>query len=273
MAGRNILLAGVPRSGTTLTCHLLNKIPDFVALHEPMQPGKLAKLSSEEIVSALARFFEAQRTMIRNESRASSKSYRGAVPSNPLSDEVRDGKRIRLIDGDTIEVGNVKSSDFDLAVKHPAFFSACLPFLVNHFECFAVIRNPLAVLLSWQTAGMSVSSGKFPTAEVFDPDLKAMLSEGENVLDRQVLLLDYLFQRYAKWLPGRILRYENLVTSGGRALTLIAPMAVGLNENLSSRNTRTTSSAQTRALADALLKSSGAYWDFYSHSDVTDLIQ
>ena len=34
--GRNILLTGVPRSGTTLTSRLLSEAPDTVALNEPL---------------------------------------------------------------------------------------------------------------------------------------------------------------------------------------------------------------------------------------------
>ena len=36
MSGRNLLLTGVPRSGTTLCCHLLGQASDTVALFEPM---------------------------------------------------------------------------------------------------------------------------------------------------------------------------------------------------------------------------------------------
>ena len=41
MNGRNVILAGIPRSGTTLVVRLLNELPDAVALHEPMQVSKL----------------------------------------------------------------------------------------------------------------------------------------------------------------------------------------------------------------------------------------
>jgi hypothetical protein len=36
----NIVLTGPGRSGTTLTCHLLNKLPDTVALAEPLSPNR-----------------------------------------------------------------------------------------------------------------------------------------------------------------------------------------------------------------------------------------
>jgi hypothetical protein len=44
----NIVSTGLPRSGTTLTCHLLNKLPNTVALHEPIAPGQFVDLESED---------------------------------------------------------------------------------------------------------------------------------------------------------------------------------------------------------------------------------
>ncbi|MGI9252549.1 MAG: hypothetical protein ACR2J8_02290 [Thermomicrobiales bacterium] len=38
-AGRDILLVGPPRSGTTLACRLLASLPGVVALNEPQVPG------------------------------------------------------------------------------------------------------------------------------------------------------------------------------------------------------------------------------------------
>ena len=39
---RNVLVTGTPRSGTTLICSLVNKLPDTVALHEPMNVWEFA---------------------------------------------------------------------------------------------------------------------------------------------------------------------------------------------------------------------------------------
>ena len=38
-AGRDILLAGAPRSGATLAARLLSMLPATVALNEPQVPG------------------------------------------------------------------------------------------------------------------------------------------------------------------------------------------------------------------------------------------
>ena len=40
----DIILTGIARSGTTLSCSLLNKLPQCVALHEPMNPAELVDL-------------------------------------------------------------------------------------------------------------------------------------------------------------------------------------------------------------------------------------
>ena len=51
-AERNIVITGPGRSGTTLTCHLLNKLPNTVALSEPINPGKYAdRLPDNEAVA------------------------------------------------------------------------------------------------------------------------------------------------------------------------------------------------------------------------------
>jgi UDP-N-acetylmuramoylalanine-D-glutamate ligase len=43
-AGRNIAITGLGQSGTTLACHLLNKVHDTVALSEPMAPTEFEDL-------------------------------------------------------------------------------------------------------------------------------------------------------------------------------------------------------------------------------------
>ena len=42
----NLLLAGIPRSGTTLACALLNRLPNVAALPEPMDVTAFAKTPS-----------------------------------------------------------------------------------------------------------------------------------------------------------------------------------------------------------------------------------
>jgi len=266
---RNILLTGLPRSGTTLTCHLLNKLPDIVALHEPMQVSDIAALDRQEMTSRIDRFFAEQRAMILREGQATSKSRDGAVPSNPWDNPDESGVRKHLINGRTIKVSNVTRPDFSLCLKHPAFFTAALPILASAFECYAIVRNPLAVLLSWRNAPMAVAEGWMPAAQRHDSALDAALRAQSSVLDRQFILLDYCFRQYAEHLPGRTLKYEAIIASRGRSLALIDRRAQELDEPLESRNGRMLGSdAAATGIAKRLVDRESPCWAFYDRSDV-----
>jgi hypothetical protein len=57
---RNVLITGMPRSGTTLVCSLLNKLPETVALHEPMNVWEFAECRDAGAVGDLIENFCAE---------------------------------------------------------------------------------------------------------------------------------------------------------------------------------------------------------------------
>lgn len=255
-------------------CHLLNKLPDCVALHEPMRPNQLAGLTMDEILGYVRDFFEAERQRIRSHGRATSKASGGSVPANPLLDKEVAGKRRANLDGREIHVSNVSGADFVMYIKHPGFFTACLPSLVREMECFASVRNPLSVILSWRNAGMPVTHGRAPAAERFDHTLMRALDGEPDILKRQFILLDYFFRRFGDHLPTRVLKYEDLVATNGRALALVHPAAAALDEPLSSRNARAIGGdSEAMKIAEALVASDNACWSFYRRDDVENLFR
>jgi glycosyltransferase involved in cell wall biosynthesis len=270
---RNIILTGLPRSGTTLACSLLGQLPEVVALHEPMKPMQISDLSGSEFIDRVVAFFDAMRQQIKTQGTAVSKSQAGRVPRNPLGDEVIDGERVKTIDGTIISVGNVTTPRFDLCMKHPAMFTARLPVLAEVFDCYAIVRNPLSVLLSWSDSGMAHGNGHSPAAESHDGDLAALLRTFPDVLDRQIALLDYMFARYRDVLPDRTIRYEDVISTGGAALSAIVPAAHSLKEELSSRNHRLVAkNPHTLRIAHRLLENATACWFFYDRSDVLSMV-
>jgi hypothetical protein len=76
----NVLLTGLPRSGTTLMCHLLNKLPHSVALHEPMDPSRLGGLPMDEVLARVRAFLEAERHRILTTGRTTSKANNFSAP-------------------------------------------------------------------------------------------------------------------------------------------------------------------------------------------------
>ncbi|MDQ3226524.1 MAG: sulfotransferase, partial [Chloroflexota bacterium] len=210
MSGQNVLITGTPRSGTTLTCHLLNKLPDILALHEPMRVKAFAAMTQEQISDEIGRFCDEQRQSVLLHKRAISKNLDGAVPDNPIGEGRSDaGLRKSLVSKGDIVVDKELSPDFMLVIKHNSAFTAVLETLVKRFPVFGVIRNPLATLASWSSVEFSASSGYARAAERLDTDLKTRLAAIDDDLDRQICLLDWFHGQFRRYLPvDAILRYE-----------------------------------------------------------------
>lgn len=269
---RNVILTGPPRSGTTLTCHLLNKVPNVVALHEPVQLHEMVGLDDEQIVAYLDGWFVETRHGIEQTGSAPSKVENGKVPDNPFGGFDAEGKqRIQRVSRGMLDIGRPLADDFLLAIKHPAAFTSLLPLLVRHWSCFAVIRNPLGTAMSWNSLEqLDMGRGRLPMAEAFDPGFREALDSMSTALDRQLYILDWCFERYATFLPPQqIIRYESIIETGGAALGVIDPAADALFEPLSSRNANSLYNPDiVSELAVRMIARGGAWEAFYSAKDV-----
>jgi hypothetical protein len=292
---RNIVLTGPGRSGTTLTCFLLNKLPDTVALSEPIAPGRYANRMPdyEAVADGIEEYYRDMRKMALRQGLVVSKHVGGMVPDN--SKGMKDGVRQRIVDKGKIPVGKDLQPDFYLAIKQPGMFTALLPTLSKRFPCFAIIRNPLAIMLSTSTLQQPGNkresrSGKTTlrpnnkrrksrSAKVtYDPQLGERLEEnkkeGADKIDQRLLRLHYTFERYQQSLPeSHIIRYEDICSSRGKALEVIVPGASQLDEPLENKNLNPLYPRdKVFRLGEKLLESEGAYWNFYSREDVEEII-
>lgn len=271
----DIILTGIARSGTTLSCSLLNKLPQCVALHEPMNPAELVDLDfPDAYLARVASFFAEQRVSLLGSGTAVSKARDGRVPDNPFgSAPATAGLRPSTVTNQEVHFEKRLRPDFRLVVKHPNFFTATLQTLLTRYACYAIVRNPLAALLSWHSIQAPVNDGHLPYGEAFDAGLKADLAAEPDRLGRQLIILKWYYSRYATLLPrDHVIRYEELVSSGGRALAVIDPDAAALAEPLESRNTsKLYDAGLVRRLADPLLDDESIYGGFYGRADVEQL--
>jgi hypothetical protein len=276
MSNNNVLITGTPRSGTTLTCHLLNKLPDTLALHEPMTIRQLAEPKNhEDVCRSIKRFCDEQRESIHARGRATSKNVGGSITDNHVgASRSEAGLRQSIASKGEIIIDKQLSQDFMLIIKHPAAFTAVLEGLVKRFPVYAVVRNPLATLAAWSSVAFRVQRGYASAAERLSPDLKAKLAAIDNNLDRQIYLLGWFHGQYRRYLPDQsIIRYESVIESGGRALSIVRPEAKDLNELLESRNTSKLYDYQGMLrIGERLLNSEGAYWEFYTKESVERLL-
>lgn len=266
----NIVLTGPGRSGTTLTCFLLNKLPDTVALSEPIAPGQYAKRlpDYEAVVDGIEEFYKDMREMALGSGMVISKHIGGKVPDNTKG--IKDGVRQRIAQKGEIVVGKELSSNFYLAIKQPNMFSALLPFLVKLFPCYAIIRNPLAVIASAGSLKRSKVRMNPPASVRYDPEEARYLEGAKDPVDRRIRRLDHFYGRYLKELPeGHVIRYEDIVASGGRVLSAIVPAARDLDEALENKNSNPIyDKTKVLEVGQRLLESDGAYWRLYSRESV-----
>lgn len=274
---KNIMLVGLPRSGTTLTCHLINKLPDMVALHEPLKPIEFKDDTPLEMVERIRRFCEAQRKSLFENGTAASRTIGGKVPDNHIQGfNESSGKRANKIDGQVLEVDKALSNDFTLVVKHNAFFAGILDILVDSYKCFAVVRNPVSVLLSWNSVEMAVSQGYAPAAERFDKKLEEQLRGEDDKFERQIYLLTWYYNKIYKNISKKnIVLYEDIISSGGRALSNVLPAASGLKETLRSKNKNVLYDDALRPLmVEKLLNlKDGGYLHYYSKDSVKAMLE
>jgi hypothetical protein len=286
----NVLLTGLPRSGTTLTCELLGSLPDTIALDEPLDGAELAssppagrlgrwrRQSGEAMAPSpavamdhIARFVADTRRSLLERGVAPTKVVDGKVLGRKVSDEVDTaGVRIKLVSVGQIAAGKPLSTDFLLVVKHNSSFTALLPELAARFRVHAIVRNPLSVLSSWQGVPFAIREGRVPLAERLNVALAARLDAIDDPLDRQFFLLAWFFEMFTQVLPAdEVTRYEDVVATSGRCLSRLTKAAETLAGTLENRNhSRVYDAARVRELGRRLLDTDGPWWQLYRRADV-----
>lgn len=274
--GRDITLIGMPRGGTTLACHLLNRCPQVAALSESMDVAALAVDNRTEAVRQVSAFMADARQELLRHGTALSKHRDGRIPDNSFV-AAEGGKR-----SEAVVLGRVRfearlEPGFTLFLKHNAAFTALLPELATNVESIGLVRHPLAVLASWNSLAMNASDGRAPAAERLDAALAARLQAEPDRARRQIVLLDWFFRRILDGLPaGRVIRYEDIVSTQGGALYACAGLSCGAQEapTLHEMNANPSyGNIDVIRLASRLLAAPGAWQRVYPPESVEPLAQ
>lgn len=262
----DIILTGPPRSGTTLACYLLNKVPDTVALHEPMNRSMFS--DPETGLAATGEFFREMRRSLLRDGTALSKVSGDKIPDNPFT-QTKGGERASIVAKKRVRFDKPLLEDFHLVIKHNAHFTFLIRELADRYPCHAVIRNPVSVIASWNTIDAPVARGNVTVLETLRPALYRRLETIPDILERQVALIDALFAQYADLPALGIIRYEDIIATGGAALSKVVPAAANLREPLESRNRSALyDDAMPDRIREALLRTDGAWTLFYSREAI-----
>ncbi|MCI4648059.1 hypothetical protein [Phaeodactylibacter sp.] len=264
--GQNIILTGPPRSGTTLSCFLLNQLPNTIALHEPMNLGMFQ--SQEQGLEETQQFFAAMRQSLLTEGKALSKVKAGAIPSNPFG-KAEQGKRASTVKKDWIHFDKPLQPDFTLIIKQNAHFTFLLEPLNLLYPLYTIIRNPVSTIASWNTIQAPVSKGNLTVLKGLRPALFEELECIPDLLDRQVRLLHELYLPYRLLRKDQIVRYEDIVESNGAVLNHLVPSASGIHHPLENKNRNAIYDDSIRSnIAERLLRFGGSYLDYYTEEQL-----
>lgn len=270
----NIILTGIPRSGTTLSCRLLNQVENVLALVEPldMTQFKACTLKASRL-DFVENYFESVRRAINennfidlpNFDEASTNTF--AVSTSGMRDTLIKGRCLQ-------KINRAFTSSFSLIIKHPNAFTALLNELKEQWRCYALIRNPLAVIASWSSLNHPLCDGHAPMAEHYDSDLQRMLASIVCKEQRQLILLNWYFEKFLTELDlENIFQYEKIVQTNGNCLSQQI-LGVDVNAgNLTSKNANPIYNLDDmRRFADLLIKDAGAWRSFYSETDIGTLL-
>lgn len=270
-----LLLTGIPRSGTTLFCHLADRLDDLVVSAEPA--GIFKGYRPDGTASAaelMQRYCDRERQHIATRKEVRTLHVDGAIPENWMSEQRPGHRRQRQVANGVIPVDKRLGADFLFLLKHPGPFTALLPELKERFPVIAMVRNPLAVLASWNSVPYPVSRGRLPAAEKFDPGLKHALDRFPEAIDRQLYLLSWYFQRYTRHLqPEQVIRYEDFIARPDAVLGRALERDVTVGDRLQARDPLSFyRHIDIPTLARRLLDSDNACWELYRREEVESML-
>ena len=208
----DLVITGIPRSGTSFLTYCLHEQSDLVAINEPDDLNEL--LVARQPIQQLRLYFrELRRRILCGEAVGNKVDDRGSVVQDTLH---QDDVRFSQID--------VRYRDFVLAVKNPLAFMGRLPMLIEgegDLAVVACIRNPLDTIGSWVSSFDHLrlaDLASFPLQGLEDPHLTRWQREQLSRLAdepapevRRCLLWRYLAELIWKYQTGlRLVRYESL---------------------------------------------------------------
>jgi hypothetical protein len=185
----DVIVTGLPRSGSTAVSALIDYLPNAVSLNGPPWSVAVAQKSLDVLPFCkwIAGDFLWHRTLLANQEPV--RDLRGP-DGTPLLDGLHKSEPIFFARPGL-------SGDFILAMRHHALFTSVLPTLVKfrHFKIIAVIRHPFDVLSSWmKQGGIPIFPGH--GIEHYWPEALQIAHSPQPLPDRMAQLYDAFLGRY-----------------------------------------------------------------------------
>lgn len=257
----DVLVTGLPRSGSTLVSALIDGLPNAVCLNTPpWQQGLLSQNPLEVLPYCkwlTGDFLYTRRQLIEQHPVIDIRAADGM----PLTDGMFDPrtKRNDKDQHDTVAFARPGlSEDFILAMRDTTIYTALLPTLLKfkHFKIIAVIRHPFDVLTSWrQFRQPMIERGRPHGIARFWPEALAITESGMEMADQMVQLYDAYIQRYHELREHiHIVKFEDVVESPVLVSKLFGLETPSPNVSLIEKRTRMLMTAEISVFRERLRK-------------------
>ncbi len=222
-----LLITGIPRSGTSYLCSLLDRFTNVAAVNEPR--GVLNPLASQRIPWGVARLHRELRWKI--------------VAGLPIENKIRDGAVVQ----DTLGanrpseyIAKVSDPHFVLCTKNTLAYLTRIDALrraMPEARIVACVRDPLATVASWKTsfphlrdadvAGIPVGGPTDPHLTAWRREELALIATTESPAHRRAMWWRFLAEMLLDNADRVLLvRYEELVA---RPAAVVEAILAGLD--------------------------------------------
>jgi len=269
-----VLLTGVIRSGSTLTCALLNKLPNTVAADEPLLYRDFHGLKGAQFLNYIDQEFSEIRRLAITEKILFSGQVQGKIEQHYSDTLQADGLRHHVYSDAYIPIEKELTTDFTLVIKHFIPFLLNVEYLMKSYRIYGLVRNPLTVLLSMHTL-KTMEEGYYVRHKEVMPNTVELIEKKCSKTGKLIQFLSFLFENCLPLLKaGQVIYYEDLISSKGKALHCITSAANLLDENLKNyHSSRYFDKATISEIGAHLLNSKGAFWEYYPKNSVEWLLK
>ncbi len=200
----NILITGIPRSGTSYLCNLLHRYSNCVVVNEPVE--LLTTLAQELVPWSIPRLYRKLRSDICAGRPISNKLHQGAVTHDTLlSAETSD------------YIPAIDAEDFVLGTKNTIAYLTRLEGIrrvMPDVRVIVCIRNPFDTIASWNTSFPHLRDADICGLPVGN-EREPWLTAAQRQALQQIIAIEDLAQRRARrwhYFAERILDQGNTVT-------------------------------------------------------------
>lgn len=236
---KNLLITGVPRSGTSLLTKLLSNQEDVLCFSEPrwLRDIRNPDQSAEEFATSLLNQINTIRENIKKGNPVTITVKKGSqdLPDNYFK-KTNNGY-INLKEDKEIFVEY--SANLTIVTKSNTLFTSCLNELIKltNFDIYAMTRDPLYTLLSWRSLDIPISRGELKIGEIYSEKVRSIVKE-PNILKRQVLILNWFLNQFEEN-KIKTFKYEDLIHDSSTILSTILKSSSNNKIKFCSKNSLT----------------------------------